>query len=49
MSEKSNLMQTYLNFWSKTAYKIDKYIFSLDEIEHGMLRCKFLNIYFLFD
>lgn len=25
-------------FWSKIAYKIDKYAFSLDDIEHGILR-----------
>ena len=25
-------------FWSRVAYKIDKYVFSLDEIEHGILR-----------
>jgi hypothetical protein len=25
-------------FWTKMAYQIDKFTFSLDEIEHGILR-----------
>jgi hypothetical protein len=26
-------------FWVRMAYQIDKYLFSLDDIEHGILRC----------
>lgn len=26
-------------FWSRMAYKIGEYNFSLDDIEHGILRC----------
>lgn len=32
------LNQVEGKFWSRMAYKIDKYVFSLDEIEHGVLR-----------
>jgi hypothetical protein len=28
-------------FWVRMAYQIDKYLFSLDDIEHGVLRGKF--------
>ena len=28
-------------FWSRVAYQIDKYVFSLDDIEHGILRSIF--------
>ena len=43
-SEKQSQNSTMLNllegkFWSKVAYKIDSYSFSLDDIEHGILRC----------
>lgn len=34
----SMLNQVGGKFWSKMAYKIDDYFFSLDDIEHGVLR-----------
>ncbi len=30
-------------FWVRMAYQIDKYLFSLDDIEHGVLRGLYYN------
>lgn len=32
------ILKDYSKFWSKMAYKIDAYTFSLDDMEHGVLR-----------
>ena len=36
------------NFWRRTSYNIGGYIFSLDDIEHGILRGKWLSGIFFF-
>jgi len=36
------------NFWRKTSYNIGGYIFSLDDIEHGILRGTNFFLFFFY-
>ncbi len=44
LKESENILnQLGGKFWSRVAYKIGQHVFSLDDIEHGILRGRFLE------
>jgi hypothetical protein len=42
--EREKDMTELKGFWQKNAYRIGGLVFSLDDMEHGVLRCEFPHL-----